>query len=482
MVGVTAYGAYLPKMRLQRKAIAEANSWFDSSLKGLATGERTMCNWDEDAITMAVEAGRDCLSNRDRSNVRSLFMASTSAPFLDRQNSVVVAEALNLPSDIRTMDVSASQRAGTSALLAAIDSIAAGGSGRALLVATERRRSKCGSRQEMIYGDGAAAIELGSEGIIAELVTTHSTAVDFVDRYRSDGFEFDVLAEERWIRDEGYLKIVPQAVNDLLKKADIDANAVQHFILPSELPRAASAVAKKIGFAPGAVADNLTDVCGVTGTAHALLLLAHRLEKVRPGEMILVVGFGQGCDVLLFRATDEIDRYHPNHGVSGNLARGRPEENYNKFASFNDLVDRDLGKRSEVDKITYVSALYRNHKLLNSFKGGKCSACGTVQIPLTNYCVNPDCKKLRTQQEYCLAESSARVVTWTADALTFDFSPPAYFGLIEFDEGGRLMVDFTEVDPEAFKVNVPVTMHFRIRQIDDKRGFRRYFWKAKQAQ
>lgn len=482
MVGITAYGAYVPTMRLQRKVIADANAWFDPGLKGLAKGERSMCNWDEDAITLAAEAGRACLAGRDRGQVSSLLMASTSAPFLERQNSVVVAEALNLNSDIRAMDVSASQRAGTSAFLAAADSIAAGNPGTALLVASEHRRSKCGSRQEMVFGDGAVALELGSEDVIAELVVTHSTAIDFVDRYRSDGFDFDIEGEGRWIRDEGYLKIVPQAIEALLEKAQIDAAAVQHFILSSEQPRAATAVAKKMGFAPDAVADNLMQVCGITGAAHPLLLLAHRLEKARTGERILLVGFGQGCDVLLFQVTDKIDDYRPKQGVSDTLAQGRPEQNYNKFMSFNGLTDRDMGKRSEVDKTTYVSAHYRNHKLLNSFMGGKCSACGTVQIPLSNYCVKPDCRALHMQEEYCLAESEGRVVTWTADALTFDFSPPAYYGLVEFEEGGRLMVDFTDVDPETFDKGLPVTMHFRIRQVDDRRGFRRYFWKAKQAQ
>ena len=37
--------------------MVEANAWFDSSLKGLGKGERSICNWDEDTITMAVEAG-----------------------------------------------------------------------------------------------------------------------------------------------------------------------------------------------------------------------------------------------------------------------------------------------------------------------------------------------------------------------------------------------------------------------------------------
>jgi len=52
MTGVSAFGAYIPRLRLQRSAIAAANVWFDASLKGHARGERAMCNWDEDPVTM----------------------------------------------------------------------------------------------------------------------------------------------------------------------------------------------------------------------------------------------------------------------------------------------------------------------------------------------------------------------------------------------------------------------------------------------
>ena len=48
MWGMLAFGAYVPRLRLSRKAVAEANAWFNPALKGLAKGERGMCNWDED--------------------------------------------------------------------------------------------------------------------------------------------------------------------------------------------------------------------------------------------------------------------------------------------------------------------------------------------------------------------------------------------------------------------------------------------------
>lgn len=480
MIGITSFGAYLPRLRLQRQVVAEANAWFDASLKGLAKGERTMCNWDEDAITMAVEACQDSLGDRDRGAIQALFMASTSMPFLDRQNSVVVAEALNLNGSVRTMDVTSSQRAGTSALLAARDAVLAGNE-QVMMVASEHRRTRCGSRQEMLYGDGAAAITLGTEGVIAELVAAQSVADDFVDHYRSDGEGFDYDWEERWVRDEGFLKIIPRVVNALFQDAGISAQDVQHLVLPSDQKRTPGAVAKALGIAPDALTDSLIDNCGVTGAAHSILQLAHTLQKAKPGDLILVIGFGQGSDALLFRATDAIKNGQPALGVSGNLERRRAESNYNKFQSFNNLLEKDMGKRSEGDKQSYLSAMYRNRDLLTRFMGGKCSECGTVQLPKTNYCVNPECGALGTQQNHPMSRARGSVKTWTADQLTFDFNPPAYFGMVVFEGGGRLMMDFSEVDSESFDTGTPVSVHFRIKQIDGQRGFRRYFWKAIQV-
>ena len=66
----------------------------------------------------------------------------------------------------------------------------------------------------------------------------------------------------------------------------------------------------------------------------------------------------------------------------------------------------------------------------------------------------------------------------SSDRLTFDWNPPAYFGLVEFEGGGRLMMDFTEVEEGSVESGVTVTSHFRIKQFDNQRGFRKYFWKA----
>src|SRR5262249_41546310 len=119
-VGILAYGAYLPRLRLSRKSVADANPWFNPGLKGLAKGHRPMCNWDEDVVTMAVEAARDCLAGQDRGTVSSLALASTSFPFEDRLNAGIVLEALSLAPSVNAQDLTASQRAATSGLITAL--------------------------------------------------------------------------------------------------------------------------------------------------------------------------------------------------------------------------------------------------------------------------------------------------------------------------------------------------------------------------
>jgi uncharacterized OB-fold protein len=40
------------------------------------------------------------------------------------------------------------------------------------------------------------------------------------------------------------------------------------------------------------------------------------------------------------------------------------------------------------------------------------------------------------------------------------------------------MMDFVDVDPGRLDVGTRVDFHFRIKDIDPQRNFRRYFWKA----
>jgi len=474
--GILAYGAYLPRRRLQRKAIAAANSWFNPGQRALAKGERAMANWDEDSITMAVEAARDCLTGLRPASIAQLILASTTHPYDDRQNAGIAATALHLGSALRVLDVTGSLRAGTSALATAL---ATGAS--ALVAAGEHRLAKAASPQEMHYGDGAAALLVGHGEPIARLVAEHSETIDFVHQYRGHDRPHDYAWEERWIRDEGYMKIVPAALAQLFKTAGTSASSVTHFCIPCTLPRVAVAVAKRVGLAEAALRDNLAAVCGDTGAAHPLLMLAHALQDAKPGDRILVAAFGQGCDALLFEVTHAIAKLPPRAGVRGALARRKEESNYERFLAFNDHITLERGMRAETDHSTPLSTLYRNRDMVTGLIGGRCRDCGTLQFPRGRYCVNPKCNALDSQDDQPFSDLSAKVMSYTADVLTYSPDPPAYYGMVQFDGGGRMMADFADVDDGKVEVGMPMRMMFRIKENDAARGFVRYFWKAAPA-
>jgi len=478
MIGLSGFGGYIPRLRLSRKSIAEVNGWIQPGIKRLGKGERSICNWDEDSLTMAVEAGRDCLHNQSDKKLRAIYLGSTTLPFQDRQNSGVVAAALNLDETLSTVDISASQTAGTSALIAALDAADGSKKGEILVLASDARRTRSAAPQEMTFGDGAAAFTVGNENVIAELLGHHSISVDFVDHYRGDNRKFDYNWEERWIRDEGLLKIIPRAISEALDKAGVAAGDVDVLIAPSTFRGVSAKVAKIVGIADTSLANALDGVVGETGCAHPLVMLSQNLENAKPGQVLVVASFGQGCDVLIFKVTDAIAAFKPSLGISGYIKCRREETNYNKFMAFNDLVVQEKGMRAELDNQTALTQLYRRRDMLMGLVGGKCRECGTHQFPRSRVCVNPNCHATNTQEPLRFADTPAKIMTWSADHLTYCPDPPLHYGMVEFEGGGRFLANFTDVEEGKVDVGQSMKMMFRIKDYDDLRGFRRYFWKA----
>ncbi len=326
MIGITSFGAYIPRLRLDRMAIFRNMGWFAPAVVMVAQGERAMCNWDEDAVTMAVAAARDCLTGRDKLALDGLYLGSTTLPFADRQNAGIVATALNLRADILTLDVTGSQRAGTAALLAGLEAVMSGERREILVAAADRRETRTGYFYEMWFGDGAAALSIGAENVVAAFKGSHSVSYDFVDHYRAAGRRFDYVWEERWARDEGYARIIPEAVNGLLAKLGLSIGQIDRLVYPCIFKAEHRNIARGLGAAEDRVAHNLHEECGETGTAHPLLMLVAALEKARAGDRILVAGFWQGCSALLFEVTEQIEGLVPRNGVAGSLKNRQPTD------------------------------------------------------------------------------------------------------------------------------------------------------------
>ena len=153
-VGISSIVGYIPKLRLSRKSVVESNAWLAPNLVGKGKGTRSMSNWDEDSVTMSVEAARRLLGPEDdRSHVDNLFLASTTMPFADRLNSGIVRAALTLEEATQCTDISSTLKCGTTALINAISSVQSAKSSYSLVLAADKRKSRVGSSQELDFGD-----------------------------------------------------------------------------------------------------------------------------------------------------------------------------------------------------------------------------------------------------------------------------------------------------------------------------------------
>ena len=478
MVGITSFGGYVPRYRLNRMIIFGSMGWLNPVIITNARGEKAVANFDEDSITMAVAAGMDCLRGIDRSGIDAVYFASTTAPYRERQNANIVAGALGAGEQIRTADFSASLKAGTTALLSALEFAAANPGSKAVVCAADCRLGKMASTQEMVFGDGGGAVAVGDSDVIAEYKGCYSVSYDFVDHLRGANTKYDRMWEERWIRDLGYQSFIPEAVNGLCAKYGLSPTDFDRVVYPCYYGGARKSINAMFGEDPSKVQDDMLATVGDTGTAHPLLMLAAALETAQPGQKILLVSFGSGCDAMWFEVTDAVAKMQDGRGASRWLARRADLDNYQKYLVWRGMAPPELGLRGEVDKETRWSLVWRDRKSILGLWGGKCKACGTQQWPAKRMCVNPDCGAIDQFEPVYLADKGGTIFSYTGDMLAASLNPPAVYGTVSFNGGGRTVLDFTDCTVEDLAVGNPVEFSFRIKFYDPKRDITNYFWKA----
>ena len=302
-----------------------------------------------------------------------------------------------------------------------------------IIAAADRRNAVPGSAAEMRYGDAGVAIVVGPDDGIARHIGSVSIASDFIDHYRSVEQTTDYDLEDRWVRDEGVRKLIPKAIMLALDNAKITLGDVDHLILPLPLHHA-KAVVNELKLEQSVLADNLSADIGDTGVGHGLLMLDQVLHQAQAKQVICLVGFGQGCDVMLFEVSKQVSQHKKNVSPSQQLSQTVMLEDYIKLPAFSRQLKLATGIRAEADKRTSISAYYRNHRAINSMMGSICDACATPHFPPARVCVK--CHAIDQMQDYSFADKTATIKSFTEDWQTATPSPPMCYGNVEFD-GGR---------------------------------------------
>jgi hydroxymethylglutaryl-CoA synthase len=299
-----------------------------------------------------------------------------------------------------------------------------------------------------------------------------------VDQRRSTKDQFVRMWEERWIRDEGFFRLAGKAIKLALEKAGLKGDQIKKSIIAVANVRALMGFAPKVGLDPRSIDLGLLDKTGDTGASYPILLLVNALEKAKPGDHILLVSFQSGADAIILKVADGVENFKPEMGVSGYLKSKDKGMNYEKYALFKRIIPAETGIRGELEAPTALSTLWRESKSVFGFYGVKCTQCGTPQFPNHRICVNPDCKAIDQFEPYRFSDKPGTIFTFTGDYLAFSQDPPAVYGLIDYDNGGRVWMDFTDCELKKVKVGQKIKNSFRRKYVDELRQIHGYFWKA----
>ena len=463
MPGISAYGAYVPRYRLG----AETDGW-DSA------GQRSVANFDEDSVSMAVAAAIDCLNGREREEIDGLLFATTTPPYAEKQCASIIATALDLRRDIFTADITDVLRAGTTALKSALDSVAAGSAKNVLVVASDNRQGAPKGEAERNSGDGAVAFIISEDAVIAEQAGSYTITENMMDTWRSAGDQFVRSWEDRFAIEEGLERIMGEAVSGFMEKEGVSVKDVTKLALYSPDARRHGQLARHLGFQPEQVQDPLFGRMGNTGAAFPLMLLAGALEDGSPDQLLLTVAYGDGSDVLGFRTTSKIGERGQGLGVSGFLDSGQVLDSYETYAKWRNVWLTDSSSRRPDPQSPSVTALWRESDQNIKFHGGVCNQCGYVQYPPQRVCV--ECQSRDDSTPIRLSDKLGTVFTYSLDYLAGTVDTPLAVVVVDYEPGGRVLCMMTDREVGEVQIGMPVQMSFRKLRVVN--GIHNYYWKA----
>jgi hydroxymethylglutaryl-CoA synthase len=463
LAGIAAWGAYIPTFRLDRKTMGKA--WDTPSLPG----ERSVSAGDEDSLTMGVEAALAATAGRELSELDAVFFATTTSPYAEKQAAATIAAVLDRPSAF-TADVTGSLRAATTALRQALDAVAAGSARSALVVAADARPAEPASATEQLFGDGAAAVLITRDGPASILAATGVTE-DFTGPWRRTSDNYVRSFEPKLETEYGYARSVAEAVKEILEKADVSPDEVTRYVAYAPDPRTFASTAKKLGFSSEQARDPLFSTVGNLGAAHVLVSLAAALDEANGGDVLVLVGQGDGADALVLRTSDDIDNVKHRPSVADLIASKQLLPSYEGYLRFRRLLPSDAS-----DPRSSTVQYWRDRRQALPFEGVRCTSCGVIQFPANRACV--ECAALDMMEPVKLAKRG-RIFTFTLDHLVGGeyLETPVPRVVVDMDGGGRVFFDMTDVNPAEVRIGNEITLTFR--RIHDGAGFHNYYWKAR---
>lgn len=458
-LGIERLGVHIPRWSLDRQELAA--TW---SAKG-GPGRRAVANFDEDALTMGVEAALDALGpdRSARADIDAVVFATTTPVFTEKQHAAVVATALELPS-AQCFDVTGTLRAGLDAVRLASALVDARAASRVLVVAADRRDLRPGGAHERLSGDAGAAVVVGRGPALAELTAQVSVGDPGAGIWRAPGDPWSTVADERFVSTE----LLTPWLLDAARKAGGEIGAIAAVAFASPLSRVEKAVTATLGLTTDRTPGLLDTEVGYCGVAHPFLQLALALADRRVGERVLIAAAGDGASALLGTvASDETGAAAARIQAVVRRRRDLPVGVYQRM--------RGQLPVEPVNPFTSEALMRREQSAGLQLRGTRCHKCGKGHFPPRRICLG--CKAIDTMEPLGLARTGT-LFTHTVEHL---FPVPVNELIMGVVDVGDVRV-YTQVTDSAPDECAPGrTVDLVLRRLHDGGHLPHYFWKAKVA-
>jgi hydroxymethylglutaryl-CoA synthase len=307
-VGISGYGAYVPRYRLPASEVARI--WTDGQ-GGLPIKEKSVPGLDEDVATMSIEAARNALNRAGiaPTQIRAVWVGSESHPYAVKPTSTLVAEAIGAVPNVQAADWQFACKAGTEAMVAAIGFVGSGMANYAMAIGMDTAQGRPGDALEYTAGAGGAAYLLGpAEDSLAVINATYSFVTDTPDFWRRAYAKYPEHGQ-RFTGEPAYFKHITEAGQAMLNATGTSPEDYRFAVFHQPNTKFPQRVAEMLGFKKEQIATGLlVPVIGNTYAGAAIIGLTAILDVAEPDDRIFMVSFGSGAgsDAFVLTVTDAI--------------------------------------------------------------------------------------------------------------------------------------------------------------------------------
>ena len=317
--GIVSYGAYVPRYRITPTEIGRV--WgIDGAGMGLALNviRKSVPAPDEDTITISTEALRTALIRGaiDPQQIGALYVGSESHPYAVKPSATVVSQAVGATPNLTAADFEFACKAGTAAIQTCLGMVGSEMIRYGVAIGTDTSQGAPGDALEYSASAGGAAFVIGRENVIARVTRTVSYTTDTPDFWRREGQRYPSHGG-RFTGEPAYFKHVTACAQRMFEAVGSAPKDYAHVVFHQPNGKFPQRVGKQLGFTDTQMRYGLvTPYIGNTYSGAALLGLANVLDHAKPGERILVVGYGSGAgsDAFDLLATDAIATFDRSYG------------------------------------------------------------------------------------------------------------------------------------------------------------------------